>query len=58
MEGMTTAHLSFEKARSLAHRMRASRHDARGWDGHVDRDLVRETHELYLLAQASSPTMH
>jgi hypothetical protein len=55
---MNTAHLSIQKARSIASRLRTSRHDGRGWDGSVDRDLVRETHELYLLAQSSSPTLH
>ncbi len=55
---MNTSHLSIQKARSLASRLRTSRHSGRGWDGAVDRDLVRETHEIYLLAQASSPTLH
>ena len=55
---MNTAHISFRKARSLATRLRTSRQDSRGWDGTIDRDLVRETHEIYLLAQASSPTVH
>ena len=58
MEDMNTSHLSIQKARSLASRLRTSRHSGRGWDGAVDRDLVRETHEIYLLAQASGPTLH
>lgn len=52
---MNTSHLSIQKARSLAHRLRTTRQNGRGWDGTVDRDLVRETHEIYLLAQSSSP---
>ena len=52
---MTTHHLSLQKARSLAHRLRTTRHNGRGWEAHVDRDLARESHEIYLLAQSSSP---
>ena len=52
---MNTSHLSLQKARSLAHRLRTTRHDGRGWEAHVDRDLARESHEIYLLAQSSSP---
>ena len=52
---MNTSHLSLQKARSLAHRLRTSRHDGRGWETHGDRDLARESHEIYLLAQSSSP---
>ena len=55
---MNTAHHSLHRARSLASRLRANRHHGRGWDGAVDRDLVRETHDIYLLAQSTSPTMH
>ncbi len=55
---MNTSHLSLQKARTLATRLRTSRHNGRGWDGAVDRDLVRETHEIYLLAQSSTPTLH
>ena len=55
---MNTPHLSIQKARTIASRLRSSRHHGRGWDGVVDRDLVRETHEIYLLAQSSTPTVH
>lgn len=58
MDGMNTSHLSIQKARYLASRLRTGRHNGRGWDGAVDRDLVRATHEIYLLAQSSSPTLH
>ncbi len=52
---MNAATLSVQKARALAASLRTSRMSGRGWDGQVDRDLVRETHEIYLLAQAASP---
>jgi hypothetical protein len=57
MEDMNTASLSFQKARSLASSLRTSRHHGRGWSEHVDRDLVRGSEELYLLAQSRSPRM-
>ena len=52
---MNTAHLSFQKARALASAMRTKRQSGHGWDGRIDRDLVRETHEIYLLSQSTSP---
>ncbi len=55
---MKTTHLSLQKARTLASRLRTSRHDGRDWTGSVDRGLVRETHDIYLLAQATGPTLH
>ena len=58
MECMNPPHPSIRKARSLASRLRTSRHSDRGWDGAIDRDLVRETHESYLLAHTTSPTLH
>ncbi len=58
MDDMTTHPRSLLKARTLASRLRTSRHDGRSWTGSVDRDLVRETHHVYLLAQASGPTLH
>jgi len=58
MEDMKTPNHSIRKARSLASRLRTSRHSGRGWDGAIDRDLVRETHESYVLAHTSSPTLH
>lgn len=58
MVDMNTSRPSIQMARSLASRLRTSRRTGRGWDGAVDRDLVRETHEVYLLAQSSSPTLH
>jgi len=54
---MNTASVSLQKARSLAHNLRTSRHNGRGWSQHVDRDLVREQQEIYLLAQSSHPRM-
>jgi hypothetical protein len=58
MVTMNSAHLSLRKARALATRLRPRHHDGRGWTGSVDRDLVRETHDIYLLAQATGPTLH
>jgi hypothetical protein len=55
MVDMNTTHLSLQKARSLAARLRTSRHNGRGWESATDRDLARETHELYYLAQTSAP---
>jgi hypothetical protein len=57
MERMNTQHPSIRKARSLASRLRTSRHSGRGWDGAIDHDLVRETHESYLLTHTSSPSL-
>lgn len=54
---MNTASLSFQKARSLAASLRTSRHHGRGWSEHSDRDLVRESQELYLIAQSRTPRM-
>jgi hypothetical protein len=58
MEDMNTSHLSLQKARSLASRVRTGRHVPRGWDGAVDHDLVRETHDIYLLARSTSPRVY
>jgi hypothetical protein len=55
---MTTATLSVQKARALAAQFRTSRHNGRGWNQHSDRDLVRESQELYLMAQSSAPRMY
>ena len=58
MDHMNTASLSFLKARSLAASLRTSRHHGRGWSEHSDRDLVRESQELYLIAQSRTPRMY
>jgi hypothetical protein len=50
---MNTATLSVQKARALAASLRTNRSTGRGWDGSVDRDLVREANELYVLSQTS-----
>ncbi|MBM6405349.1 hypothetical protein JQN72_13975 [Phycicoccus sp. CSK15P-2] len=42
-------------ARSLATSLRTSRTAGRGWDGRTDRDLIRVSHEITYLTQASSP---
>ena len=55
MDVMNTASLSVQKARALASNLRTSRTSGRGWDGRVDRDLVREAQEIYVLAQTVTP---
>lgn len=52
---MTTKSLSIMKARHLVSALRTSRHHGGGWSAHSDRDLVRASEEIHLLAQASSP---
>lgn len=51
---MNTASLSVQKARALAASLRTNRSAGRGWDGSVDRDLVREANELYVLSQSAT----
>lgn len=48
---MNTASLTFQKARALASSMRTTRHYGHGSSAAHDRDLARETSEIYLLAQ-------
>ncbi|WP_377639682.1 hypothetical protein [Oryzobacter terrae] len=55
---MNTATLSVQRARALAAQFRTSRHHGRGWSQHTDRDLVRESQELYLMAQATAPRLY
>ncbi|MBM6399187.1 hypothetical protein [Phycicoccus sonneratiae] len=52
---MNTASLSVQKARALAAGLRTNRTAGRGWTSHVDRDLVREANELYVLSQSGLP---
>jgi hypothetical protein len=52
---MNTSHLSLGKARRLAQSLRTTRMAGRSWNQNADRDLTRETHELYLLAQSAAP---
>ena len=58
IEPMNTATLSVQKARGLATQFRTSRHNGRGWSQHTDRDIVRESQELYLMAQATAPRLY
>jgi hypothetical protein len=44
---------SADKARSIASRLRTSRHHGGGWSAHADRDMARETFEIQVIAQAS-----
>lgn len=55
MDVMNTASLSVQKARALAAGLRTNRTAGRGWTSHVDRDLVREANELYVLSQSGLP---
>ena len=55
IEDMNTAYLSLNKARRLASSLRTNRQAGRGWNQNIDRDLTREAHELYLLAQTTAP---
>ncbi|WP_299444677.1 hypothetical protein [uncultured Phycicoccus sp.] len=52
---MNAMSISFQKARALAANLRTSRREGTGWYPQVDRDLAREAHELYYLAQTTSP---
>ncbi|MFL6081238.1 MAG: hypothetical protein ACJ714_15020 [Ornithinibacter sp.] len=42
-----------DKARSIAARLRTSRHHGGGWSAHADRDMAREDFEIHVIAQAS-----
>jgi hypothetical protein len=55
---MNTAATSLQKARALASSLLTSRHHGRGWTEHADRDLARQSHELYLITQATAPRVH
>lgn len=48
---MNTATMTLQKARALASSLRTSRHFGHGASAAHDRDLARETTEIYLLAQ-------
>ncbi|GAA4399400.1 hypothetical protein GCM10023168_06630 [Fodinibacter luteus] len=54
---MNIATYSLDKVRSLASALHTNRRHGSGRSEHVDRDLVRESHELYLLAQSRAPRM-
>ena len=54
---MSSAFHSVQKARALASSLRTSRHHGRGWTEHSDRDLARQSHEIYLITQATAPRM-
>lgn len=50
---MRTPVFSADKARSIASRLRTSRHHGGGWSAHADRDMAREAFEIQVIAQAS-----
>ena len=52
---MNTATLTIQKARALASSLITSRHHGYGASMAHDRDLARETHELYLISQGTRP---
>ena len=52
---MTLTTSAIQKALAHAASRRTSKTAGRGWDQHSDRDLARQTHDLYYLAQTSSP---
>ena len=52
---MNSAYTSIQKARALASSLRTGRQHGRGYTEHSDRDLARQSHELYLITQATSP---
>lgn len=52
---MHTMSISIQKARALANNLRTTRREGTGWYSQDDRDLARETHELYYLAQTAAP---
>lgn len=54
---MNSAIHSVQKVRSLASSLRTTRHHGHGWTEHADRDLARQSHELYLLTQATAPRL-
>lgn len=42
-----------DKARTIAARLRTSRHHGTGWSAHADRDMARELFEIHAIAQTS-----
>ena len=50
---MTTYALSLRAARVLASSLRRSASTDRGWDGAVDRDLVRAAHSARAMAEST-----
>ena len=42
-----------DQARTLAARLRTSRHHGGGWSAHADRDMARESFEIQVIAQDS-----
>lgn len=52
-EGMRTTIFSSERARTIAARLRTSRHHGGGWSAHADRDMAREAFEIHVMAQSS-----
>ncbi len=51
--GMRNPIFTADRARTLASRLRTSRHYGGGWSAHADRDMARETFEIQVMAQDS-----
>ena len=52
---MNKASTSVHKVLGLASSLRTSRHHGHATTEHTDRDLARQSHELYILTQATAP---
>lgn len=50
---MRTPIISVEKARLFASQLRTSRHHGGGWSAHADRDIARESNEIFVMAQSN-----
>jgi hypothetical protein len=50
---MRNSIFSADKARTIATRLRTSRHHGGGWSAHADRDMAREAFEIHVIAQTS-----
>ncbi len=50
---MRTSIFTSDKARTIAARLRTSRHHGGGWSAHADRDMAREAFEIHVIAQTS-----
>ena len=53
LEACEHSFFSVEKARTIAARLRTSRHHGGGWSAHADRDIAREAFEIHVMAQSS-----
>ena len=54
---MRNTFFSVDTARTIAARLRTSRHYGGGWSAHADRDIARESFEIHVMAQSSHDRM-